>query len=320
MRGKLIIVIILVVFSGACRNSARNTGDNTSTIIASLKGPSSMCLIRFIDSISNDADTDIKIEILDEPIQVRKMILEGSADFALLPTTMASILYNKGLDLRLIAIPVWGTMYLFGEDKTITRWVDLRNKRVNVMAKEMTPDVLFRYLLEKNGLNPEKDIILDYSFPTHIDLANAVAAGQAKLGVLSEPQVSLVMKRNKNVYPIFDLNSEWNKIEGIPIAQTAFTVKESILQNEPVLVEKIVRACERSVQWVNNYPDSAAALIVKYKILPDYEVALNSIPRSNMDFKRAGEIRSQITEFLGIFYKMNPDIIGGKLPDENFIY
>jgi NitT/TauT family transport system substrate-binding protein len=320
MRVNLIFILVLAVLGSACRNHARSTGDRSSIIIASLKGPSSMCLIRFIDSISNDADTDIKIEILDEPIQVRKMMLEGSAGFALLPTTMASILYNKGLDFKLIAIPVWGTMYLFGEDTTIKRWEDLRNRRVNVMAKEMTPDVLFRYLLEKNGLDPEEDIILDYSFPTHIDLANAVAAGQAKLGVLSEPQVSLVMKRNKNVHPIFDLNSEWNKIEGIPIAQTAFMVKESILQNEPVLVEKIVSACERSVQWVNNYPDSAAALIVKYKILPDYEVAYNAIPRSNMDFKRAPGLRTQITEFLDIFYKMNPDIIGGKLPDENFIY
>ena len=188
------------------------------------------------------------------------------------------------------------------------------------MAKEMTPDVLFRHLLEENGINPEKDIILDYSFPTHIDLANAVAAGQAKLGVLSEPQVSLVMKRNKNIHLIFDLNSEWNRIEGIPIAQTAFMGKESVLVNDPEMTEKIVRACERSVQWVNDNPDSAAAMIVKYKILPDQEVAFNAIPRSNMKFRMASEISAQITEYLDIFYKMNPDIIGGKLPDENFIY
>jgi len=320
MRVNLFFILLLLITGSACRNPARSTGDQLPLIIASLKGPSSMCLIRLIDSINNDGNKDIKIEILDEPIQVRKMMLDGSAGFALLPTTMASILYNKGLDFRLIAIPVWGTMYLFGEDTTIKRWEDLRNRRVNVMAKEMTPDVLFRHLLIKNGINPEADIILDYSFPTHIDLANAVAAGQAKLGVLSEPQVSLVMKRNKNVHPIFDLNNEWNKVEGIPIAQTAFMCKESILRDKPALVEKIIRACERSVQWVNSYPDSAAALIVKYDILPDHEVALNAIPRSNMNFRRASEIRAQITEFLDIFYKMNPDIIGGKLPDENFIY
>jgi len=44
--------------------------------------------------------------------------------------------------------------------------------------------------------------------------------------------------------------------EGIPIAQTAFMGKESILRNEPALTGKIVRACERSVKWVNNNPEA----------------------------------------------------------------
>jgi NitT/TauT family transport system substrate-binding protein len=149
MRVNLLFILALLLIGSACRNPARSPGDLSPTIIASLKGPSSMCLIRVIDSINNNGNAGIKIEILDEPIQVRKMMLDGSADFALLPTTMASILYNKGLEFRLIAVPVWGTMYLFGEDTTIKRWEDLRNKRVNVMAKEMTPDVLFGICLQK---------------------------------------------------------------------------------------------------------------------------------------------------------------------------
>jgi NitT/TauT family transport system substrate-binding protein len=318
--GILNIVIVLLLFCATCKNSRKEPGDGSLITIASLKGPSSMALVRFIDSINNVPGNSIRIEILDEPVQVRKMMLDGSADFALLPTTMAAILYNRGLEYRLIGIPVWGTLYLFGSEKGISDWDDLRNKRVNVMAKGMTPDVLFRYLLEKNGINPEKDLILDYSFPTHIDLANAVAAGQAELGVISEPLVSLVMKRNKDVHTIFDLNSEWNKLHGIPLAQTAFLVKESLLRTEPEQVEQIVAACERSVEWVNNNPDSGAVLIVKYNILPDYEVALNSIPRSNMNFSRIHGIKDQVNEYLSVFYKMNPDIIGGKMPDENFFY
>ncbi len=43
------------------------------------------------------------------------------------------------------------------------------------MARGMTPDVA-QYLLEKNGLDPQQDITLDYSF-SHIDLANLGAAG-----------------------------------------------------------------------------------------------------------------------------------------------
>jgi NitT/TauT family transport system substrate-binding protein len=320
MINRLFILIVFIFLLAGCRNPAQNKESKISYKIATLKGPSAMGMIKLIDSISNAGNSDIQIDILNEPIQVRKMMLDGTADFAILPTTMAAILYNKGLDYRLIAIPVWGTLYLFGEDTTITCWEDLRNKKVNVMEKGMTPDVLFRYLLQKNGIDPDKDITLDYSFPTHIDLANAVAAGQAVLGVISEPLVSLVMHKNKNVHPIFNLNLEWNKQEGIPIAQTAFLGKEDIIKDNPRLVEQLVSAYQKSTQWVNQNPDSAATLIVKYNILPDYEVALQSIPRSNLNFVRANKIQTQIDEYLKIFYDMNPEIIGGKIPDENFIY
>lgn len=60
----------------------------------------------------------------------------------------------------------------------------------------MTPDVLFRHLLRKNGLDPDRDLLLDYSFPTHIDLAQAVNAGQAELAVISEPLATLAIRNN----------------------------------------------------------------------------------------------------------------------------
>ncbi len=315
------IIVVLFILCGltGCVNPAKDSGVDHTCTIATLKGPSSMGMIRLIDSISRADDPGMRIELLNEPMQVRKMMLDGSADYAILPTTMAAILYNKGLDYRLIAIPVWGTLYLFGADTTITRWEDLRGKRIYVMARGMTPDVLFRHLLQKNGISPDTDVTLDYSFPTHVDLANAVAAGQAELAVISEPLVSLVMHRNNNVRPVFDLNREWERLQGIPMAQTAFLGSAEALE-DPGQVERLIAAYEKSTRWVNQYPDSAAVLIVKYNILPDVEVALRSIPRSNLNFVRAGSIRSEVAEYLEVFYQLNPDIIGGKMPDEDFIY
>ena len=279
-----------------------------------------MGMIRLIDSLSRGNKHNVKVKILNEPLQVRKMMIDGSADFAILPTTMAAIVYNKGLDYQLIAIPVWGTLYVVGSDPTINRWEDLRGKRVNVMARGMTPDVLFRYLLQKNGINPDRDITLDYSFPTHIDLANAVAAGQADLGVISEPLASLAMQNNKVLRRIFSLNDEWSKYQGIPLAETAFMAKKRVIKNNRQMVEKLISGYETSTKWVNQNPDSAALLIVKYNILPNAEVALNAIPRSNLKFVRAKGIQPQIEDYLNIFYRMNPDIIGGKIPDEDFFY
>ncbi|MDA3821847.1 MAG: hypothetical protein PF450_04430, partial [Bacteroidales bacterium] len=167
---------------------------------------------------------------------------------------------------------------------------------------------------------PDKDITLDYSFPTHIDLANAIAAGQTDLGVISEPLASMVIHKNKAVRRIFDLGEEWSKFEGVPVAETAFMVKKSLIKDNMELVKKINSAYEASTKWVNNKPDSAAMLIVKYNILPDYDVAYNAIQRSNLKFVYAKGIKLEIEEYLNVFYQMNPDIIGGKIPDEEFIY
>ena len=305
----------IIFLTGSCRDPVKE-----SYRIATLKGPSSMGMIYLIDSLAGNENFNTHVDILDEPIQVRKMMLEGTADFAILPTTMAAIIYNKGLDYKLIAIPVWGTLYLFGSDSTIVSWNDLKNKRVHVMARGMTPDVLFRNLLLKNGIVPESDITLDYSFPTHIDLANAVAAGRAELGVISEPLVSLVMDKNRNVHPVFDLNFEWKKMNGIPMAQTSFLVKSSLIEENPELVEKVIKGYENSTRKVNADPHNAADLIVRYGILPARDVAVQSIPRSNLNFIRANKIETEINDYLGVFYDMNPDIIGGRLPDEDFIY
>jgi NitT/TauT family transport system substrate-binding protein len=316
MKKRYLFILIPLLFTIITCNQIK---EKQKIRIATLRGPSAMGMVKMIDSLNQNKSSNIKITIYNEPIQVRKLMLENEVDFAVLPTTMGAILYNKGVPYQLAAIPVWGTLYLFGYDTTIKEWSDLKGKRINLMAKGMTPDVLFRHLLVKNNINPDQDLTLDYTFPTHVDLANAVAAGQSDLGVISEPLVSMVMQKNKNIYPIFDLNDEWKKVyEDIQIAQTAFMVKSEFAQNNKILLDQILKSYKRSDKWVNENPENAAQLIVKYGILPNTEVAIPSIPRSNMEYIEAFPIKNQISDYLKIFYEMNPDIVGGKVPDDNF--
>jgi len=310
--------IILFLISTLVISCQQETPDEIIQI-ATLKGPSAMGMIKMIDSLSQCKNADINITIYNEPIQVRKLMLNKEVSLAILPTTMGAILYNKGVSYQLAAIPVWGTLYLFGTDTSITQWSDLKGKRIYLMAKGMTPDVLFRHLLIQNGIDPEKDVMLDYSFPTHIDLANAVAAGQAPLGVISEPMVSMVMQKNKTVKSLFDLNSEWDiKHPEIPIAQTALLVNSNFAKENPEKLNAIIKSYRISSDWVNANTEQAAQLIAKYGILPDSLTALLAIPRSNMKLIEGKCIKNQIDNYLKIFYDLNPDIIGGKIPDDNF--
>jgi NitT/TauT family transport system substrate-binding protein len=314
------LILICLILAPACSSPEK---EKNIILTATLKGPSAMAMIRMIEDkpvLGNQFNT--VFEIKNEPNQVKAMIMEGIPDFAVLPTTMAALLYNKGQDYLLAAIPVWGTLYLFGSDTSIHSWDGLKGKRVSVMAKGNTPDVLFRYLAKANGIDPEKDLQLDYSFPGHIELANAIASEISALGVISEPMVSLVQKKNPKVRPLLDLNLEWEKLFGdsIPLAQTALVVKKDFLATHPELVEEYLSKLEESINWVNNNPCEASALIKKHDILPDSSLAFLSIPRCNIKYASASQEKARIQEYLKVFYTFNPLIIGGKLPDEEFYY
>jgi NitT/TauT family transport system substrate-binding protein len=290
--------------------------------LLTLKGPSAMGMIYLIDSPGSTIPKPLNIEILDEPMLVRARILKDKPELAVLPLNMAAILYNKGLPYQVIAIPVWGTLYLLGSGTTINDWPSLKNKRVFLMGKGTTPDILFRYLLGIHGLVPDKDVILDYSFPTHIDLANALSSGRTELAVISEPLVSLVRARNPSILPIMDLNREWAKIfPGNPMMpQTAFLGRKDFLRDHPDWIRMIGEAWTRSVDLVNLHPDQAAKRIVFHNILPDSAVAARSVNGCNLNFRYASEIIPEIGKYLQVFFTFNPDAVGGKLPDEKFIY
>lgn len=301
---RCLLIFLLLLLASCVR-----VDDNDDVVIASLRGPSSLGMLRVIDSIS--------VPVFNEPLQVRKMMLDGSADFAVLPSNMAALLYNKGVDYRLVAVSTWGTLYLCGSHD-ISSWDDLKGKKVYLMAKGMTPDVLFRHLLVKNGLTPYEDVDLDYRFPTHIDLANATTAGLADLSVISEPYLSYALMKNPSLKILMSLHDEWEKAEDIALPETAFVCKGEIADNDPELVDDIVRAYRRSAEWVNANVAEAAVLAVRHGIIADTAAARNSIPRSNIKVVDAADARHDMENYLKVLYDFDPDIIGGKMLDEEY--
>lgn len=320
MRNHLIISLIFLLLFSSC-TSPKGEIRRDKVRVVTLKGPSSIGMLHFAERVKAAGDTTIEFIIVDEPMLARKMMIEGSADFCALPTTMASLLYNKGLDYRIVAVPVWGTIYIAGDASAgVEKWSDLKGKRVNVMAKGMTPDLLLRYLLIKNGLNPDNDLILDYSFPKHIELANAVAASIAKIGVITEPYLSLVMGINPNVVPLFDLSEEWNKVEGSKLAETAFVARGELIDNQLDIVERVVNGYRASTQWVLSNKDSAAVLMVESQILNDSVAARRAIDYSALNVVESKDIKNEIEAYLKVFFELSPQSVGGKMVDEKFYY
>lgn len=323
LKKSILLLIPAALSLTACNNQKTTEAIRPKVVTATLNGPSAMAMIRMIEAEPLlDSATGTEFIIKNEPNQIRALMFREEIDFAVLPSTMGALLYNTTGKYILAAVPVWGTLYLAGQDSTIKEWSDLKGKKISLMARGMTPDIVFRYLAEKNGLNPEKDIVPDYSLPTHIELSNAIAAGRSELGVLSEPLLSLVMMQNSKVRPLLDFNEEWLKISGqsIPFAQTALLVKKSFANQHPDLVDAYLKLLEESINWANTNQAEAAALIVKHNILPSERLAEESIPRCNLQYSQAWKEMKGIEEYFRVFYEFSPLVVGGKLPDDGFYY
>ncbi len=309
------ICTALLLVAASC--GSRPTGSGRIEI-ATLRGPSSVAMARMMDSLSRCKNPDIAITVYDEPLHLRKAMLEGSADFAVLPTTMAALLYNRGIDYRVAAVPIWGSLYLCAEDSSIRGLKDLRGRKVYLMARGMTPDVMFRHLLSRSGLIPYQDVEIDYRFPSHIDLANAAMAGIADICILSEPYLSQALGKNRNLRIMADLGLEWEKAEHIRAAETAFLCSAALAESGSPIIKTMVDALKASTGWVLAHPDSAAAIAVRLGINPDSAAVVSSIPRSNFDVVGAADARDAIIAYLNVFLESSPEAIGNRIPDEKF--
>ena len=312
-------VIGFVVFLFGCGNPP--SGKDGRFQVAVLKGPSAISMIKMINEGFSDRGKQAEFRIYNEPDQVNALMIRKQADIVLLPANMAAVLYNKGVsEYVLAAVPVWGSMYLAGTDTSVRSIDDLRGKTVYLMARGATPDIVFRYILKANHIDPEKDVELDYTFNGHFELASAITAGRASMGVISEPFVSLAASKNPDVKALIDLEKVWDRIhaDSVPMVQTAVMIKRDFLENNKDVVKEFFRNYSEAITWLGDHYYEAGRLMVEYDIVPDEEVARNSLHRIHIRFAFARDEQEKIDRYWRILFTFNPAAVGGRLPDEHF--
>jgi NitT/TauT family transport system substrate-binding protein len=308
----------LLLLLGACQNT--NTNELKIKVVA-LNGPSALSLMPLMEEARKDTSVYWSTEVLSDPDQAKIKMVQAEAEWVIVPFNMAALLYNKGCDYQLVAVPIWGTLFMAGFD-SITSWNQLKGRTIHAMGKGLTPDIVLRVLLQKNGLRPDTDVFIDYSFPGHVELSMAAAAGKTPLSLLAEPMLSVAMEKNPALHIIFNLANEWNASfsNRYPLAQGALMVKRSYAEKNPEQVKDFTARYRKSLQWTVTHADEAAKLSVKLGLMPSVISAQNAIPRCGLNFVVADSAKNQIYKVLQIYLTQNPMVIGGKMPDNGFIY
>jgi NitT/TauT family transport system substrate-binding protein len=248
-------------------------------------------------------------------------LLKGEIEIATIPTNSAANLYNKGVAYQIAAMNTWGVMYILTNGVTINRWSDLKGKQIDTASKGAAYDVVFRYLLSKNGVNPDKDLTLKY-ISSPVEQAQMAIAGNSKVTVLPEPWVSTVISKNKDVKIALDMQKEWTRINGadVPFAQTCLVVKADFAAKHPEIMTKFLQEYANSIAWVNKNPVEAGELVTKHDIGIPTDIAAAAIPRCNLRYMSSTDAKAAVEKYLQVLLDFSPGSIGGKLPDANFYY
>ena len=290
--------------------------------VAALNGPTGMGMVKMMEDAQEGEDSNYEFSTYGAPDELLGKVINGEVDIAALPTNMASVIYNKtDGQIKLAAINTLGVLYVLEDGNEINSIEDLKGKKINVSGKGATPDFILQYLLKEHGLDPEKDVELDFSMQ-HADLAAAVAAGDAKIALLPQPHVTSALMKNENIRIALDITQEWEKVVGEtnPLPMGCIVVQKEFAEKYPAVLDDFMNQYEDSVKWVNENHGEAGQLIEKHGILPNAKLAEKAIPKCNIVFLAGEEAKSPMNEFLKILLELNPASVGGELPGEDFYY
>jgi NitT/TauT family transport system substrate-binding protein len=320
--GKRVLAVLAAALVAVTSVPAEGQTENEQAVtfrVGTLKGPAGMGIIRLIDEeplLSGYVQT--AFSLVGNPTIMVSRVLSGEVDAAVLPTNIASILYNRGAPFSLAAATGYGVLYLVSSELEVGSVDDLRGIELHATGKGAIPDYVTRYLLERHGLDPQSDLRI--SFYDHPELAQLLVSGRAETGVLLEPFVTQVLLGNPAMRVVADLQYLWSQVLGTSESypMTVLAVRREFAENHPQAFAEFLNRYEQSIRWVRDNPSRAADLVEKHELGMPAVVAEHAIPRANLTFVRALDARPMVDRFLRVLYDYEPRSVGGRLPDGEF--
>lgn len=278
--------------------------------VGALKGPTGMGLAYLMKEKPEGYGS---IELYDAPDAITGKFVSGELDIAAVPINLAAALYNKTEgDVQMLAVNTLGVLYVLENGDNIQSLSDLSGKTIYATGQGSTPEYVLNALLEKEGV---ENVTVEF-VGEHAALAAMLAAGEAEIAMLPEPNVSAVLVKNPNIRVALDLNDEWSNQTGNALVQGCYIAKRSFCEAHPEAVKRFLSDYAASAQRVNSDAD-AAAVIAELGILPSEAIAAKAIPNCNIVAVTGDAMKQAAAPMLQTLFDANPKSVGGKLPGDD---
>lgn len=202
--------------------------------------------------------------------KVMTAVLAGQSDIGFAGPEAAIYVYNEGkedyCEVFAQLTQKDGSFLVARENTDNFSWQDLKGKTVIPGRKGGVPYMTFEYVLKKNGIDPQKDLILDDSIKFDL-MAGAFSGGTADYVTLFEPTATMTEKAGKG-YVVASVGEASGEIP-----YTAYFAKKSYIAENNELIEKFTRAIYKGQKFVEEHTMEEVAEAIK-DFFPDTDVKL----------------------------------------------
>lgn len=308
---------------GSSQTEASRPEDKTAVNVFAIKGPTGIGMVNLMKE-ADDKNTvnDYNFQIVASPDEIVAKISNKEADIAAVPTNLASTLYNKTQgNVQMLAVNTLGVLYMMENGDSIKTVADLKGKTIYTTGQGANPEYVLKYILTKNGLDPDKDVKIEY-VSQNDELTALMVAGTAQVAMVPEPSVTAVSLQKSELRVALDMNAEWEKVadEGSKLMMGCVIARADFVKDHPEAVKAFLNEYKASVEKAKEDIDGTAALCETYSIIPKAAIAKKAIPNCNLTYIDGEDMKSQIKGYFDVLFEANNKSVGGKLPDEGFYY
>ena len=330
------LALVMCLTLAACGGKEGETPaeESVNVRVAALKGPTAMGMVKLMSDyapveealedkenvVTAGGGNTYEFTLAASADEVSPKLMQGELDIACVPANLASVLYNRtDGGIVTLAVNTLGVLYIVENGNSVQSMADLAGRTIVASGKGSTPEYALRYLLTENGIDPDKDVTIDWK-SEHSECVAALASGQASIALLPQPFVTVAQNKIEGLRMALDLTAEWDKLDnGSGLITGVIVARRDVVEANPGAVDSFLQNYAASVEWVNANNADAAQLIAEYGII-DATVAEKALPYCNIVCVTGTEMMDMLSGYLSVLWEQDAESVGGGMPNDDFYY
>ena len=288
--------------------------------VGALKGPTAMGMVEMM----KDKADDYEFTLCAAPDEIVPLLVKGELDIAAVPANLGAVLYNNTEgQVRALTVNTLGVLYVLERGDTVHTVADLKGRTLVTYGKGLTPEYALNYILRGNGLDPEKDLTIEFK-SEHSECLAAMLEDDSLVAMLPQPFATVAQTKAEDMRVALDLTAEWDALQenaenpsamitGVAVARAAF------IEEHPDAVTQFMADYAESVKFVQENVEEAAALIGSFDIF-EAGPAQKALPYCNIVFIDGEDMKTRLGGYLAALLEQDPAAVGGAVPGEDFYY